>query len=54
MTLSEAKEIIEAWRREHNESRPYRALGERTPNEFTCQVAAGRDVIGPEGAENSL
>ena len=40
MTLSEAKEIIEAWRREYNESRPHRALGEQTPNEFACQVAA--------------
>ena len=34
MTLSEAKEIIERWRREYNENRPHRALGERTPNEF--------------------
>jgi putative transposase len=54
MTLSEAKEIIEAWRREYNESRPHRALGERTPNEFACQVAASRDLTGRERAENSL
>jgi putative transposase len=54
MTLSEAKEIIEAWRWEYNESRPHRALGERTPNEFACHVAASRDVTGLEGAENSL
>jgi putative transposase len=40
MMLSEAKEIIEAWRREYNEGRPHRALGERTPHEFACQVAA--------------
>jgi putative transposase len=53
-TLGEAKEIIEAWRREYNESRPHRALGEQTPNEFACQVAASRDLTGPEGAENSL
>jgi transposase InsO family protein len=53
MTLSEAKEMIEAWRREYNESRPHRALGERTPNEFACQVAASRDLTGPKGAENS-
>jgi len=53
-TLREAQEIIEAWRREHNESRPHRALGERTPNEFAFQVAASRDLKGPEGAENSL
>jgi len=54
MTLSEAKEIIEARRREYDESRPYRALGERTPNEFAFQVAANRDPKGPERAENSL
>jgi putative transposase len=54
MTLSEAKEIIEAWRREYNESRPHRALGEQTPNEFACQVAASRDLTGLERAEKSL
>ena len=35
-TLTEAKLVIEAWRREYNESRPHRALGERTPKEFAC------------------
>jgi putative transposase len=54
MALSDAQEMIEAWRREYNESRPHRALGERTPNEFASQVAARRDLTGPEGAENSL
>src|SRR5713226_6170620 len=40
MTLSEA------WRQEYNGSRPHRALGERSPNEFACQVAASRDLTG--------
>jgi putative transposase len=53
-TLAEAKEEIEAWRKEYNESRPHQALGERTPKEFACQVAASRDLTGLEGAENSL
>jgi putative transposase len=39
-TLSEAKQVIEVWRREYNESRSHRALGERTPNEFGGQVGA--------------
>ncbi len=26
-TLGEARQLIEAWRREYNESRPHRALG---------------------------
>jgi putative transposase len=45
-SLSEAKQVIEAWRREYNESRPHRALGEKTPNEFAHEVAASRDLMG--------
>jgi putative transposase len=41
---TEAVERIEAWRREYNESRPHRALGERTPNEFAREIAASRDL----------
>ena len=51
-TLPEAKQIIEAWRREYNESRPHRALGERTPNEFAHQIAASRDLMGLQTAGN--
>jgi len=47
-------ELRGLWRREYNQSRPHRALGERTPNEFASQVAASRDLTGLEGAENSL
>ena len=52
-TLTVAKETIEAWRREYNESRPHRALGERTPSEFANEVAARRDFIGQQTTENS-
>jgi len=52
-TLAEAQEKIEAWRKEYNETRPHRALGERTPNEFANEVAASRDCIGQPTAENS-
>ena len=41
-TLAEAKQLIEGWRREYNESRPHRSLGERTPSEFASQYAASR------------
>ena len=54
MTMAETRQIVEAWRKEYNESRPHRALGERTPNEFANEVAAGRDFIGMQTAENSL
>ena len=33
-TLAEAKVIVEAWRRDYNESRPHMALGHRTPQEY--------------------
>jgi putative transposase len=53
MTLNEAKEIIELWRRGHDESRPHRTLGERTPKEFTNGIMARRDSIEGQTAENS-
>ncbi len=43
-SIAEAAERIEAWRMEYNASRPHRALGERTPNEFARQIAASRDL----------
>ena len=43
-TRTEAKQLIEVWRREYNESRPHRSLGERTPYEFASQIAARRDL----------
>ncbi len=51
-TLTEAKQVIEPWRREYNESRPHRALGERTPNEFASQDAANRALVGVKTAED--
>jgi Integrase core domain len=33
-TLTETRQLIEAWRQEYNGSRPHRSLGERTPSEF--------------------
>jgi putative transposase len=52
-TLAEAKESIEAWRKEYNESRPHRARGERTPKEFAHEVAASRDLMALQEAKNS-
>ena len=53
-TLAEAKQVIETWRQEYDESRPHRALGERTPNEIANEFAASRELIGNQTAENSL
>ncbi len=32
--LADAKEKLEAWRRDYNERRPHSSLGDRTPAEF--------------------
>lgn len=39
-SMEDAKGLIEAWRREYNESRPHRALKDQTPTEFANAVAA--------------
>src|SRR5262249_134128 len=44
-TIQDARTLIEAWRKEYNESRPHRALGEKTPQEFANKIAASRDFI---------
>jgi len=53
-SLAEAKAIIEAWRREYNESRPHRAHGERTPHEIACEFAASREFTSTTTAGDSL
>lgn len=52
-TLTEAKQVIESWRQEYNESRPHRSLGERTPSEFACQIALKGDLPGSQTVGNS-
>jgi len=54
MTLTGAKQIIESWRQEYNESRPHRSLGERTPSEFASQIAFKGDLTGSQADGNSL
>ena len=44
--LKEAWQLIEAWRREYNESRPHASLADRTPREFASQYAANRVLAG--------
>jgi putative transposase len=39
-TLAEARQTIEAWRRDYNQVRPHSSLGNRTPQEFTGAGAA--------------
>ena len=44
---------METLHAEYNESRPHRALGERAPHELANEIAASRDFIGLQSAENS-
>ena len=52
-SITEARQLIENWRREYNESRPHRALAQRTPSEFASQLAAQRELPGLQEPENS-
>ena len=47
MTLREARETIELWRRDYNGVRPHSALGNRTPKEFAAFGAALRSPTAP-------
>lgn len=38
LSLDDARDKIEAWRRFYNESRPHTALGGQTPNEFALSA----------------
>jgi putative transposase len=53
-SILEARQLIENWRREYNESRPHRALAQRTPSEFARQIAASSVLVGGVPAGDSL
>jgi len=38
LSLDDAREKVEAWRRDYNEERPHSALGNTTPEEYATQV----------------
>jgi putative transposase len=46
-SLADAKEKLEAWRIDYNESRPHKALNHRTPREYAAEMAnEGRKFSG--------
>jgi putative transposase len=50
LSLDDAQEQIDAWRRDYNHERPHRALGGRTPHESaTLQGRASPALQGPVG-----
>ena len=44
LTMADARERTEAWRREYNEERPHLALGDLTPKEFIETDGAARGL----------
>ena len=40
LSLEEAKEKIEAWKQEYNETRPHKALNHLSPSEYAALKAA--------------
>jgi putative transposase len=44
LSLADAKNRIEAWRRDYNEQRPHSALGSLTPRAFATQAHPTRRV----------
>nr|WP_158914761.1 integrase core domain-containing protein [Caulobacter sp. S45] len=43
--LAEARQLIEAWRRDYNESRPHMALGHLSPQEYALRSAGWHGTI---------
>ena len=47
-SLTDAKEKLDTWRIDYNESRPHKALDHRTPREYAAQMAMrGSPRTGP-------
>jgi putative transposase len=53
MSLAEARETIESWRRDYNEVRPHSSLGNRTPQEFTGGAGAALPPEPPRREEQN-
>jgi putative transposase len=50
-TVAEAKAVIEAWRKDYNESRPHMALGHRTPQEYLLRTSPSGSAKDPQAVE---
>ena len=48
--MKEARTLIEAWRKEYNDSGPHASLADRTPSEFASHYAACRVMLKPKPA----
>lgn len=51
-SLNEAKDLIEVWRKDYNESRPHMGLGNLTPTEYLLKAASCSETMKLTPAEN--
>ena len=56
LNLDDAREKVEAWRRDYNGERPHSALGNATPEEFAAQGETQKATLDgdPEAIKNGL
>ena len=56
LSLDDARDKIEAWRRDYNEERPHSALGNATPEEYAARVEPQKGLpdLDLEAAKNGL
>jgi putative transposase len=54
--LDDAREKVEAWRRDYNEERPHSALGNATPGEYAAQAELQNELpdLGLEADKKEL
>ena len=45
MSLDDAREKVDSWRRDYNEERPHSSLGNATPEEFAAQVEPKKALL---------
>ena len=45
LSLDDAQDKVEAWRRDYNEERPHSALGNATPEEYAAQVEPRKSAL---------
>jgi len=51
LTLGDARERIEGWRRDYNSTRPHRSLGQLTPEEFASRFTSLQAPPAPSGPQ---
>jgi putative transposase len=56
LSLDDARDKVEAWRRDYNEERPHSALGNATPEEYAAQIEPRKGLRGQdlEAVQNEL